>query len=316
MLKYLKLIRLPNLLIIPLVQYCMRLCIIKPIIELNGFELQLTEFQFLLLVISTVFLAAAGYVINDYFDLRIDLINRPQSVLVSKSISRRIALGLHIALNVIGVFAGLLLAYLVKLYTLGFIYFIIAGLFWYYSTTYKKQFLLGNLIVAFLASLVPLQVALYEVVLLNQNYFNIIVVNNYSFIILLYWVGAFAFFAFITNFIREIIKDLEDFEGDNIHGRNTFPITIGVFNTKLAVISLLLLTTAAIIYLYLKFLGDSYSLYYFIFLLFIPIIVITYFVIRAKSKKEYSNASLVMKIFMLTGICYAFLARYIIVQNF
>src|SRR6056297_1295618 len=98
---YLKLVRYPNLIIIILTQYLMRWGIIEPMLEVNGFELQLDSFQFFLMVLSTVSLTAAGYVINDYFDTHTDLLNKPRQVLVGTLIHRRAAMFFHIVLNVI-----------------------------------------------------------------------------------------------------------------------------------------------------------------------------------------------------------------------
>jgi 4-hydroxybenzoate polyprenyltransferase len=315
MMKYLQIIRLPNLIIIPFVQYCMRFCIIKPLLQINGFELQLTEIQFFILVLSTVMLAAAGYIINDYFDLKIDLINKPQSVIVSKSISRRTAMVMHIVFNVIGIVLGLYLVYIIKIYVIALVYFVVAGLFWYYSTTYKRQFLVGNIVVAFLTALVPLQVILYEVVLLNMEYRDFLLENNYNFNSLFIWVLGFAVFAFLLNLIREIVKDIEDFEGDNAFGRDTMPVIIGIISSKVVVIVLAVFTIVSLFYVYYNFLFDKLTLYYIIFLLVLPFLIFVFLLFKAKTKKQYSLAGNLLKIIMLFGVSYAFLARYLILEN-
>lgn len=315
MMKYLQLIRLPNLIIIPIVQYAMRFCIIEPILQVNGFELQLSEFQFLALVLSTVFLAAAGYVINDYFDLKIDLINKPESVIVSKSISRRTAMAMHIVFNGIGILLGLYLVYIIKIYIIALVYFIVAGLFWYYSTTYKRQFLVGNIVVAFLTALVPLQVILYEVVLLNVEYRDTLIQNNYNFNSLFFWVLGFSIFAFLTNLIREIVKDMEDFEGDNTFGRDTMPVIIGILYSKVVVLLLVAFTLFSLFYVYVNFLPDKLTLLYIIFLITVPILIFSYLLVIAQSKKRYSWAGNLLKIIMLLGVFYSLLARYIILGS-
>ena len=312
MINYLKLIRLPNLLIIILTQYLMRISIIKPIIGLCGFNLQMSDFLFALLIISTVCIAAAGYVINDYFDRRIDQINRPREVLIGHKIDRRFAMILHIVLNAIGVFIGFYLAYVVHIYILALVYIVVTGLFWYYSTNYKRQFLIGNIIVAVLAALVPLQVVLYENVLLFKAY-NIEVTQVMT--IIFWWVAAFSFYAFITNLIREIIKDIEDFEGDNAFGRNSIPVVLGVKVSKIIVIILLICTVCALLYTYYFHIRDYYTLIYLLVLIIIPIIGLIIQVIIGKSKSDFKRASVTLKIIMLTGILYALLAQYIITNN-
>lgn len=315
MYKYLQLIRLPNLLIIPFVQYCMRFCIIEPILRVNGFALQLTEIQFLFLVLSTIFLAAAGYVINDYFDVKIDLINKPDSVIVSKSIPRRTAMAMHIVFNSIGILLGLYLVYIIKIYIIALVYFVVAGLFWYYSTTYKRQFLVGNFVVAFLTALVPLQVILYEVVLLNNAYRDFLLEHNYNFNGIFFWVLGFSVFAFLTNLIREIVKDIEDFEGDNSFGRDTMPVIIGVTTSKIIVAALVGFTIFCLFYVYRNFLFDELTRNYILILLVIPLLIFTVMLFKAKTRKAYFWASNMLKIIMVIGVAYAFLARYIILQS-
>ena len=120
--------------------------------------------------------------INDYFDRRIDQVNKPKEVLIGNKIDRRNAMILHINLNIIGVLIGFYLAYVVHIYILAIVYLIVTGLFWYYSTNYKRQFLIGNIIVAILTCLVPLQVVLYENVLLIKAYsLNIKEITNFIF---------------------------------------------------------------------------------------------------------------------------------------
>jgi 4-hydroxybenzoate polyprenyltransferase len=144
---FLRLIRFQNLLIIAATQYMMRLLIVKPILAVNGFEPQLGPLHFFLLVFSSMSITAAGYVINDYFDLKTDLLNRPDTVIVARTISRRWAMILHIFLNSAGVLTGIYLSWHVGMPGFGIAYLLAAGLLWFYSTTYKRQFLVGNLIV-------------------------------------------------------------------------------------------------------------------------------------------------------------------------
>ena len=152
----LRLIRYRNLIIIALTQYMMRYFVIWPILKVNGFELQMDRWHFLLLVLSALLITAAGYVINDYFDTRTDMLNRPETVVVGRSVSRRSAMLLHIILNIAGVGLGIYLSLYIGILSLGVAYLLAAGLLWFYSTTYKRQFLIGNLIVAVFTAMVPL----------------------------------------------------------------------------------------------------------------------------------------------------------------
>lgn len=305
MVAYLKLIRIWNLLIVGLTQYLVRWCIIYPILKLNNFNLQLDEFHFFLLVLSTMLITAAGYIINDYFDRSTDLHNRPEKVIVGNKIERRQAMKLHIFLNVIGVLIGIYLSFHIGHFGFSIIFVMITGLLWYYSTTYKRQFFIGNIIVAVLTGLVPFMVALFEIPLLNTTYKPILIQQGISFFVIIAWVTGFSYFAFITTLFREIIKDMEDFEGDYQLGRNSLPVIIGTFYTKIIVILLILFTIFSIGFCYFQYLENDFSLKYFSIALVAPLLFLTYKVISAKTKHDYHFASILSKIIMLLGLGYA-----------
>jgi 4-hydroxybenzoate polyprenyltransferase len=283
-------------------------------LEVNGFELQLSSFHFALLVVATALITAAGYVINDYFDTHTDFLNRPKTVLVGTVISRRSAIIFHSVLNVIAVLIGFYLAYKINMVFLGFVFLIVTGLLWFYSTTYKRQFLVGNILVAFLTALVPLMVVLFEIPLLNETYREILIKNNANFMYIFYWVLAFSFFAFITNLMREIIKDIEDFEGDSAYGRNSLPVVLGVKTSKIITISLAIITIGSINYIYFQYLEDSITIIYFSLFLYLPFLFLIARLIYAKTKKQFRNIGNILKIIMLLGILYSLVVRYI-VQN-
>jgi 4-hydroxybenzoate polyprenyltransferase len=317
MIAILKLIRIQNLLIVAITQYLMRFAIIRPIIKLKNFDLQMSELDFLILVLSTICLTAAGYVINDYFDTKTDEFNRPDRVIVDRLISRRSAMALHIVLNVLGVIGGFYISHVVGHLKFGFIFILITGILWYYSTTYKRQFLVGNILVAVLTALVPLLVILYEMPLLNYRYSEILIKENTNLNVVLYWILAFSFFAFITTLIREIIKDTEDFEGDNAYGRNTLPILLGINYTKLIILILISGTLTSLILIYLRELkGSVITFWYLLIVLVLPFIYLIYRIIKADSKKDYHFASVLLKIIMLGGLLYSIVAGYIFLYTF
>lgn len=312
---FLRLVRYKNLLIIVLTQYLMRLSIIRPILKVNNFELQFSEINFFFLVLSTVFLTAAGYVINDYFDTKTDLVNRPEKVIIGKIIDRRKAILLHIILNTIGIGLGTYVSFYIGKPILSLVFVFITGILWFYSTTYKRQFLIGNLIVALLTSLVPLMVLLFELPLLNRAYGYFLIEVNANFNQIIVWILSFAFYAFMLTLIREIIKDIEDYEGDNAYGRQTLPIVLGLQNSKIIVLSFILITLFSLLYAYFRFLTDYITLVYFIVFLMIPMVVLFYKIIIAESKNEYHSASRMSKMIMLAGILYSLVANYIINQT-
>jgi len=314
----LRLIRFPNLVIIAATQYAMRYLLMEPLLPSDTFTLQFGDIQFFFLVLSTIFIAAAGYIINDYFDAQADMINKPARVVVGVKVSRRVAMTLHAALNIIGVGIGIYLAFYIKLPSLSFVFLIATGLLWFYSTNYKRQFLVGNLSVAFLTGLVPLMVVLFEIPLLNREYGQVMLRNDASFNYIFAWVGGFSFFAFLTTLTREVIKDAEDFEGDMAYGMKTVPIVLGVVWTKVVVLLLIGLTVFMLIYLQVKYILfsveplDYFSLAYFLLFLILPLIGLSVQVLAAKTKRGYSRASNLIKIVMLTGILYSALVFYLV----
>ncbi|MBE9517158.1 MAG: geranylgeranylglycerol-phosphate geranylgeranyltransferase, partial [Bacteroidetes bacterium] len=285
------LLRFPNLLIIAFTQYAMRYLLMEPLLPSDSFELQFGDFQFALLVFSTMLIAAAGYIINDYFDTRADLINKPTRVVVGVAISRKVAMILHLVLNIMGVGIGVYLAFYVGLPALSLVFMLSTGLLWFYSTNYKKQFLVGNLTVAFLTALVPLMVVLFEIPLLNREYGEVMIRYDADFNYLFAWVSAFSFFAFITTLIREIIKDAEDFEGDNAYGMKTVPIVLGAFWTRLLVVMLIAVSIFTLLFLLFKYIFfsvdpvDYISLVYFSIFLLLPLILLAIQVMAARGKR-------------------------------
>ena len=325
---FFKLIRVQNLLIIAVTQYLMRWSIIYPlvnnlsvvsnekVIHFKDFGLQFNEFYFALLVLSTMLITGAGYVINDYFDIKTDVFNRPDNVIVGRKISRRFAMLIHIVMNFMGVTLGILISFLIHLPTLAVIFLIIPGLLWFYSTSYKRQFLIGNIIVSFLTGLVPFMVVLFEVPCLNAEYGKVMVDYNANFNILLGWVGGFAIFAFWLTLIRELIKDMEDFEGDREYGRKTLPIKLGLGITKAIVVVLLAIFLSGLLWVYFMFIPNVSTLVYLSVALVLPSLYLIFRLTMSQTKKDYYLCSLLTKGIMLSGILYAVLAGYIIQTKF
>ncbi len=316
MLKYLKLVRWTNLLIVIATLCVMRWFILKPLLEFAGYPLLFSEWRFILLVLSAAFYTAAGYVINDYFDTQTDYLNRPDRVIIGKGVARRQAMILHFALNILAAALGIYISFYIGIPALAIICILIPGILWFYSTTYKRQLIIGNVIVAILTALVPLAVFLSEMPLQIRQHGEIMLSNHAFVNIIFYWIAGFAFFAFILTLIREIVKDIEDFEGDAAFGRNSLPVVIGIPNTKLVLYLLTSITLVAIILLYIKFLNDLLSLLYFSVFLIAPLCFILFQVYRAKERKDYSLISLLLKMVMMSGLAYALLVNIILKNKF
>ena len=230
---------------------------------------------------------------------------------------------IHVVLNVIGVGLGIYLSVKIGILALGVAYILASGILWFYSTTYKRQFLIGNLIVSIFTGIVPFVVVLFEVPLLNEAYRDILLAYGINFNGLFAWVGGFAFFAFLSNLVREIIKDIEDFEGDLAFGRNTLPVVLGIKITKLIVILLILANIASISYVFIKYLlytvsgnYDLITMFYLLLFLIIPLIYLAWIIFKAANKDDYHRASNITKIIMLAGIAYSIVVYFIISNSF
>lgn len=324
---FIKLIRLPNLVIIVLTQYAIRYGIIYPILlsvsEHVEIGLQMTELDFFLLSLSTVMVAAAGYIINDYFDVKVDRVNRPNSIIVGKHFKRRLAMGAHIIISSIAILLGAYLAYKVGNLKLVFIQVASIGALWYYSTMFKKQVLVGNFIVALLAALVPFVAGLYELILQHANidasvnsllfyleadtpFASVKFVLSEVFRNIMYWVLGFSLFAFISTVVREIIKDIEDYEGDKKYYSNTLPVVYGKAKAKIVAQIIAVIMIGLIGYLqYIQLQAkDTSSFIYFLFTIQVPLVYVIYKLKVATEKSDFTKLSGYLKLIMLMGILY------------
>lgn len=318
---FFRLIRWPNLLVIALTQYTIRFGIIYPFLNQAGLDLYLDEFTFFLLVVATVLIAAAGYIINDYFDVKIDYLNKPKQMVIGKSIHRRHAMVLHIFINLIGLSIAAYVALHIKHPMLILFQLVSAALLWYYSVSFKKQVLTGNLIIASLTALVPFTAGYYEEAVMfdyltditgqAENPFLIENLSSLLFSIkyLLYWVVGYSAFAFLLTFIREIIKDMEDIEGDKAFGGKTLPIVFGIDKAKIVAQLITVVTLLCILFVEaIQFMAkDWISLAYFVVLITAPLIWVWYHIGTAKEKKHFFIISQLIKVIMLFGILYTIL---------
>jgi len=323
--EFLKLVRWPNLLIVAVSMALIRYAIIGTILgkidvklysvagTATTMSLQFPWFDFVILVISTVLITAAGYIINDYFDIRTDLINRGK-VIVGTSVHRRKALMWHNILNILGVAGGFYVSWRAGFFWAGLMFLLVTGLFYFYSATYKRQFLLGNLMVAILTGLLPLLVLFYEWIALRDYYsVNAVRVPDYS--IIIWWVCGFSLFAFLTTLTREIIKDIEDFEGDTAYGRNTLPVVIGMQASKIVAVILIIITLFLLYFIWYFFINDIITFSYITITVALPLCFVIYLVMSAGNSREFHRASTLMKIIMLAGLLYSVVVKIIVSKN-
>lgn len=307
---YLQLLRVGNLTFVAILLYVMEKWVATPLLQLEQFGELMPWWILTLLIVSVVGIAAGGYVINDYFDVKIDRINRPDNLVVTRIISRDTAMHLFYGLTAVGVIAGTVVAWWAHSWTLLFTYVVIPGLLWFYSASYKRMFLVGNLVVAFASAIVPLLVAIANADYLHHLYQNALA---YSPIIgeLYVWTGGFAAFAFLLTLVREIVKDIEDIEGDREMECRTLPIVWGDKVAKIIATILLVVIATLIVYILFAVLPFSHEwkslpTRYVVFGLIVPILCSIVLLWAANSRTEYHRVQTIIKFAMFMGMLFSY----------
>ncbi len=329
MLAFIRLIRPWNLLIIVLTMCVVRYCIISPVISSWGLHLTMKDLHFGLLIAAVTFIAAAGYIINDYFDVRIDRINKPGEVVVDKGVKRRVAMITHLAFNGIGVLLGIFVSWKNELLSVGSIIFIFAAsALWFYSTDFKRKFLIGNIVVSLLSALIAFLPVLFELPSLALHFSAEFRAGGFSYNSIISIALALSIFAFLISWARELIKDMQDIPGDKEFGCKTFPIVLGVTAGKTLTLVLLAVVFAMIAIVQLGLwdsvvvsTGESIfespgSIMLNLYLLGLQfmLIMLCAMTIRANTAAAFRKASMFTKVIMLAGICAWFLFAWF-VQN-
>lgn len=299
---FFQLIRYPNLLFIALTQFLFYYWIIVPYFNNNLQPKQLLqENDFFLLLIASVLIAAAGYIINDYFDIQIDNVNKPERLILGKLIKRRWAMLLHLVLSLAGLFLTAIVAmHLDNLLLLG-LNFLSVLMLLLYSSTFKKKLLIGNIIISVLTAWVVGVLFITEIRLNDTVYMQL----NQAALGSLYKVTLFyAGFAFIVSLIREVVKDMEDMEGDRRFGCETMPIKWGIPSSKVfvAVWIFVLIGLLAAIAFYAMLNSWSWPFYALSFAMIIQFYFLLKKLYYAQLTADFANISKVLKLIMLAGI--------------
>lgn len=309
---YIHLVRWKNLLFIVLIQWLMQRSVIFPILETFSLQPAHNAYYGYLLMCATALIAAGGYVINDYFDVKIDRVNKPEKVIITESITKEAAMRFYQILTGFGIVCGIVLAILTRSFTLGFVFILVPGLLWFYAASYKRQFIWGNVIVSLLAALAVFVVAMLEIALLKKEYADLIYQTEIPKIIY-GWTGGFSLFAFLCTWIREVIKDMQDEAGDREMECRTMPIKWGIKKTKFFLYGMIVFTLAALFhfqYHYILFEG-TLTVRYLIFGITLPFVALIYLIFRAKTPTDYKQASTLSKFIMLIGIFYTLIFYYL-----
>ena len=289
---FLSLIRWPNLAFIILTQVLFYYCIYQSLFHSSNIK------SLLWIIIASVLIAAAGYIINDYFDLNIDQINKPGKNVFVKAIHRRWAIIWHFVFSVLGIVATAIAVGFDKWYlilaNIGCV-----ALLWFYSTSFKRQLLVGNIVISLLTS--------WTVLILFFAFTSprdAVLGNNTETIKFFRTSFLYAGFAFISSLIREAIKDMEDMEGDARYGCKTLPIVAGIRSTKIYVTvwTVVLLASLIVLQLYVLQFQWWYAIAYSVVLIIAPMIVLLIRLPKANSRIEFARLSSLSKLIMLTGI--------------
>jgi 4-hydroxybenzoate polyprenyltransferase len=294
---FLKLIRLPNLMFIALTQVLFQYCIYYP---LYGDDIPPADTtNFFLLVASSLLIAAAGYIINDYFDINIDEVNKPEKMVVDKVINRRWAIAWHLVLSAAGVLLTMLALPVFEKWYLVLANIFCVVLLWFYSTTFKRKVLIGNISISLLTGWTILLIFLSKVSF--NDAFETAHDGQAKFFRFAF---LYAGFAFIISLIREAVKDVEDMPGDQKYGCRTMPIVWGLNATKvyIAVWLIILIAILVVIQFYVLQFQWWWAVGYCILLIVLPLLYIFYKLFKAVTVADYHRLSSLLKLVMLTGI--------------
>lgn len=304
-----RLVRWSNLLFLAALIWVMEKWVAVPILNQLAFGEQLPWYLLLLIGTAIVLIAAGGYVVNDYFDVKIDRINRPDRVVVTRTVSKPAAMRLSICLSLVGALCGIGAAWLLRSMTLGSIFVLVPGLLWFYSSSYKRLLIVGNVTVALLAGLTPLVVAMANVAQLKLLYASILPYTplEHDFYA---WLGGFALFAFLLTWIREVVKDLQDQMGDRELECHTLPIVWGETWTKVFVTGLWTVTIVLVVWLWWTVLPfdrgwQSLSTRYIVLGVLVPMLCALWLLWSAKIPSDYKTCQQVVKFTMLLGMLYS-----------
>lgn len=293
--KYLTLIRYQNLLLLAFMQLIFRYGFLK----LQNVPLSLAHWQYGLLVLSTLLIAAAGYVINNIFDQETDLVNKPNRVVVGESISEAMAYNIYVGLNTTGVAIGFYLSNVIQKPGFATIFILIAATLYLYATSLKQMLLIGNIIVALLLSFSVIIIGIFDLFPATYDGNQREMANLFSILL------DYAIFAFIINLIREIVKDLEDVNGDYNQGMATLPIVLGVNRTAKLLFAFSFVPILLVLYYSnVYFMANNLYVLTIYSLIFIvsPLIYFSVKIWSAKKQQEFHHLSAILKLILFFGI--------------
>jgi 4-hydroxybenzoate polyprenyltransferase len=292
--------RWQNLLFIAITQLLFHYCILQPNLEAISMQPQVSNKYLWLIIIASICIAGGGNIINDYFDINIDQINKPHKLVVDKYIPRRWVIFLHLVVSMIGIMCSMYVGMKLNLFWLGLANGFCVLILFGYSASLKKKFLIGNIVVSALTAWVILILVLPEYEKLATT--SLQAVEVYYKILR---IGIlYASFSFIISVVREVIKDMEDIDGDRKNGCKTMPIVWGLNATKVfvAVWLLVLIGVLIIAQIYVIKFGWWFSILHSIMFIIAPLVYILKKLFTAQSPQQFHQLSSLVKWTMLGGI--------------
>ncbi len=287
---FFKLIRWKNLLLILYTQLLLKLLVFNFL----NVDTNLSLIQFIVLIVSILLITAAGYVINDIYDIKTDLINKPSKVIITKYFSVEQAKQFYLILNTFGIILGIGLSLNIEEPTFSLIFIGASLLLYFYAKKLKSKPLIGNIVVSFLVAFSILILVVFDI---NQSIQTKTQQLVSSIILML------SFFAFFLTIIREIIKDIEDVNGDYNLKMNTLPILIGKKRAKQTALILCIIPISLLLYLILNYATTyQFTVLYLLLFTFIPLLFVTLKLFYSTSIKDFKKISLMLKVIMFLGI--------------
>ena len=273
-------------------------CIYKPLYPNAGLAV---DFDFYLIVLTYLCIAAAGYIINDYFDINIDQVNKPHKVVVGSHINRRWVIFWHMFFSLMGIYISTVAFPFKQYWHIHLSNLLTILLLWFYSTNFKKGFLVGNVVIAVLTTWSIAVVYFSKFSFQQLMHPDIRDVANFRFAKLM---ALYCAFAFILTLVREALKDMEDIDGDQKFGCRTLPIIWGLKPTKvyIGVWLVVVIAMLSIIQLYVIPFGWWYSILYCIAFIIYPLLYVLVKLRTAYVSADFKKLSLYVKIAMLSGI--------------
>lgn len=302
---FFKLVRWTNLLIIAMMMCLVYYFVMAPLYAIGIAGVFPPSPSFLLLVISLVFIVAAGYVINDYYDVEMDKVNKPDKLIIGKIFTDKEAKFFYNVLSIIGLLTGLvsgIIALKSSFYIIFAMLLLLVCVLYSYSSTYKKKILVGNLIVSLSVAFAVFLPWLFEALYVSNHELILSVcrdklVHNLPFVLI--YVG----FAFITTLLREIVKDAEDYNGDSLTRCRTIPIVCGLKNTKIIICVLFCVLYALLAYYHIIIISlqANIAMILLLFVEFMAVVsVVTLF--QIKEFADFHRTSVFLKIQMVAGM--------------